>query len=72
MSSSPSDFMRRMTAASDDRSTSGVVKRGRPAKSASSYNRMHTPLATRPQRPARCCAAAWLMGSTCNCSTLLR
>jgi len=29
-------------------------------------------LATRPQRPARWFADAWLIASTCNCSTLLR
>jgi hypothetical protein len=33
---------------------------------------MQMPLATRPQRPARWFAAAWLIGSTCSCSTLLR
>jgi hypothetical protein len=38
----------------------------------SSYSRMQMPSATRPQRPARWLAAAWLMGSTCSCSTLLR
>jgi hypothetical protein len=41
-------------------------------KSFSSYSRMQMPLATRPQRPARWLAAAWLIGSICNCSTLLR
>jgi hypothetical protein len=49
------------------------VGEARPAgKSFSSYSRMQMPLATRPQRPARWLAAAWLMGSTSNCSTLLR
>jgi hypothetical protein len=64
--------MRRITPASDERRISGSVKRGRPAKSFSSYSRMQMPLATRPQRPARWLAAAWLIGSTCSCSTLLR
>ncbi len=64
--------MRRMTAASEERRISGSVKRGRPAKSFSSYRRMQMPLDTRPQRPARWLAAAWLTGSTSNCSTLLR
>ena len=64
--------MRRMTAASDERRISGSVKRGRLAKSFSSYRRMHTPSLTRPQRPARWLAAAWLTGSISNCSTLLR
>ena len=44
---------------------------GRAAKSCSSYRRMQMPLATRPQRPARWLAAAWLTGSTSSCSTLL-
>ena len=59
-------------AASDERRISGSVNRGRPVKSSSPYRRMQTPSATRPQRPARWFAAAWLMGSTCSCSTLLR
>ena len=67
-----SDFMRRITPASEDRRISGSVKRGRPRKSFSSYRRMQMPLATRPQRPARWLAAAWLIGSTSSCSTLLR
>jgi hypothetical protein len=33
---------------------------------------MQMPSATRPQRPARWFAAAWLTGSICSCSTLLR
>ncbi len=67
-----SDFIRKITPASDERRISGSVKRGRALKSFSSYRRMQMPLATRPQRPARWLAAAWLMGSTCSCSTLLR
>ena len=64
--------MRRMTPASDERRISGSVNLGRAVKSFSSYRRMQMPLATRPQRPARWLAAAWLMGSICSCSTLLR
>src|SRR5262245_28838223 len=41
--------MRRITDASEDRSTSGSVKPGRRVKSSSSYSRMQTPDATRPQ-----------------------
>jgi hypothetical protein len=33
---------------------------------------MQMPSATRPQRPARWFAAAWLTGSIGSCSTLLR
>ena len=72
MSASFSAFIRRMTPASDERSTSGSVKRGRFANSSSPYSRMQTPSATRPQRPARWFAAACDTGSTCSCSTLLR
>ena len=64
--------MRKITPASDERRISGSVKRGRDSKSFSSYSRMQMPSATRPHRPARWLAAAWLIGSTSNCSTLLR
>jgi hypothetical protein len=33
---------------------------------------MHTPAATRPQRPERWLAEACAIFSICNCSTLLR
>ena len=66
-----SDFMRKITPASELRRISGSVKRGRPLKSFSSYSRIQMPLATRPQRPARWLAELWLIGSTSNCSTLL-
>ena len=66
------DIMRNITPASELRNISGSVKRGLPLKSFSSYKRMQIPSATRPQRPARWLAADWLMGSTSNCSTLLR
>jgi hypothetical protein len=33
---------------------------------------MQMPAATRPQRPARCFAAAWLIFSICSSYTLLR
>ena len=62
--------MRKITPAKELRKISGSVKRGRAAKSFSSYSRMQMPLATRPQRPARWLAAAALMGSTINISTL--
>ena len=64
--------MRRMTPARDERSSSGVVYLGRLRKSCSSYRRMQTPAATRPQRPARWLAAAWATFSTLSCSILLR
>ena len=66
------DFIRKMTPASELRKISGSVNLSRPSKSCLSYNRMQMPLATRPQRPARWLAELWLMGSTSNCSTLLR
>ena len=66
------DFMRKITPAKELRRISGSVKAGRVVRSFSSYKRMHTPSATRPQRPLRWLAAAWLMGSMSNCSTLLR
>ena len=66
------DIIRKITPASELRKISGSVKRGLPAKSFSSYSRMQMPSATRPHRPDRWLAAAWLMGSTSNCSTLLR
>ncbi|MNY47057.1 hypothetical protein D3C86_1822940 [compost metagenome] len=72
MSVSRSAFMRKITAASDERRISGSVKRARAMKSDSSYRRMQTPSATRPHRPARWLAAACETGSICNCSTLLR
>ena len=68
----PRACIRKITAASEERRISGSVKAGLALKSASSYRRMHTPSATRPQRPARCRAAAWLMGSISNCSTFCR
>ena len=67
-----SAFMRRITPASELRKISGSVNFGRPLKPASSYKRMQMPSATRPQRPARWLAAAWLMGSTMSCSTFWR
>jgi hypothetical protein len=67
-----SDFMRRMTPASEERSSSGSVCAGRFWKSSSAYRRMQTPLMMRPQRPARWLAAERAMSSTCSISTLLR
>ena len=67
-----SDFMRRMTPASDERRISGSVKRGRPAKSCWSYRRMQMPFATRPQRPARWFADACAIFSIESSVVLLR
>ena len=64
--------IRNMTLASELRKISGSVNSGRPSKSCSEYNLTQIPLDTRPQRPARCLAAAWLIFSICNCSTLAR
>ena len=64
--------MRKITDARELRRISGSVNSGRLLKSCSSYKRTQIPLETRPQRPARCLAAAWLIFSICNCSTLAR
>jgi len=64
--------MRRITAANEERRISGSVNFGRCANPVSSYRRMQTPSATRPQRPARWLAAACEIGSMRSCSTLLR
>jgi hypothetical protein len=67
-----SDFMRRITPASDERRISGSVKRGGPRSPSGRTAGCRCRSATRPQRPARWLAAAWLHGSTSSCSTLLR
>ena len=64
--------MRRITSASEVRRISGVVNSGRALKSSSLYKRTAMPLATRPQRPDRCCADACEIGSICNWLILLR
>ena len=70
--SRPSAAMRRITAASELRRISGSVYGGRAAKSSSPYSRTQTPSATRPQRPARCVAAACEIFSTWSSVVLLR
>ena len=64
--------MRKITLASELRRISGSVNSGRPSKSCSEYSRTQIPFDTRPQRPARCLAAAWLIFSICNCATFAR
>ena len=61
-----------MTDASEVRWISGSVKAGRAAKSSSLYSRMAMPLATRPQRPARCPADACEIGSMGSRYTFVR
>ena len=61
-----------MTEASEVRWISGSVNSGRASKSSSEYSRMHTPGATRPQRPARWAALARLTGSIGRRCTLVR
>ena len=53
MSPSSAAAICRMTDARLVRRISGSVNSGRLRKSSSLYSRMHTPGATRPQRPAR-------------------
>ena len=72
MSPSPSAVICRMTLARLVRSTSGSVNSSRLSKSSSSYSRMHTPAATRPHRPARWVAEAWLIRSIGSRCTLVR
>ena len=61
-----------MTEASEVRWISGSVNSGRASKSSSEYSRMQTPGATRPHRPARWAALAWLTGSIGRRCTLVR
>ena len=60
---SPSEVICRITLASDVRRISGSVNSGRATKSSSLNSRIAMPASTRPQRPDRCCAEAWLIGS---------
>ena len=71
-SPSPSDFMRKITSANEVRKISGVVNARRALKSSSLYKRIAMPALTRPQRPERCLADAWEIGSICNKFILLR
>ena len=72
MSPSRSEAICSSTEARLVRRTSGSVNSGRPAKSSSAYNRMQMPSATRPQRPARWVADAWLIASMGSRWTLVR
>ena len=56
-------IIRRMTSARLARWISGWVYSGRERKSCSEYRRMHTPSATRPQRPSRWRALLCEIGS---------
>ena len=51
---------------------SGSVNSGRERKSSSEYRRMAMPSATRPHRPERWLALAWLTGSTGRRWTFVR
>ncbi len=66
MSGSPSDFIRRITPASELRRISGSVNSGRSPRSSSAYRRTHTPSRTRPHRPFRWRALACETGSICR------
>ncbi len=61
-----------MTLARLVRRISGSVNSGREPKSSSAYIRMQIPSATRPQRPVRCRALAWLIGSMGSRCTFVR
>ena len=63
MSPSRSAAICRITDARFVRRISGSVKAGRASKSSSSYSRIATPAATRPQRPLRWSAEACETGS---------
>jgi hypothetical protein len=54
------------------RRISASVNSGRALKSSSEYRRMQMPSATRPQRPARWLALAWLIASIGRRCTLVR
>ena len=62
----------RITDARLVRRISGSVNSGRPRKSSSSYSRIATPGATRPQRPDRWFADACEIGSIGSRWTLVR
>ena len=62
----------RITDARLVRRISGSVNSGRAAKSSSSYSRIATPGATRPQRPERWLAEACEMGSIGSRWTFVR
>ena len=74
MATSPSPIAAicRITEASEVRRISGSVYSGRDSKSAFEYSRIQIPSATRPLRPARWFALAWLIGSIGSRCTLVR
>ncbi len=61
-----------MTLARLVRRISGSVNSGRRSKSSSEYSRIAMPASTRPQRPDRWLAEAWLIGSIGSRCTLVR
>ena len=61
-----------MTLAKLVRRISGSVKAGRLSNSSSEYSRMQMPSATRPHRPLRWFADAWLTGSIGSRCTFVR
>ena len=71
-SPSLSEAMRRITLASEERRDFRSVNAGGALKSSSSYSRTAMPSATRPQRPERWRALAWLIFSICNWVILAR
>ena len=72
MSPRPSAVICSTTLASEVRRISGSVNSGRAAKSSSENRRMAMPGAVRPDRPERCWALAWLIGSMGRRCTLVR
>ena len=68
----PSASIARMTLARWVRRISGSVNSGRASKFSSEYIRIAIPSATRPQRPERCFAEAWLISSTGRRCTFVR
>ena len=72
ISPSRSDVIWRMTEARLVRRISGSVNSGRDSKSSSEYSRIAMPASTRPQRPDRCWALAWLIASIGSRCTLVR
>ncbi len=72
MSPSLSEAIWRITEARLVRRISGSVNSGRLSKSSSEYSRIAMPASTRPQRPDRWLADAWLIASIGRRCTLVR
>ena len=72
MSPSPRLVICRITLARLVRRISGSVNSGRDSKSSSAYSRIAMPASTRPQRPDRWLADAWLIASIGSRCTLVR